>query len=176
MAGDGPDWARDVVLTELRRRWPDSIEKTELQAAVGIGPGDLRGVLSALIVSGEVREVDEGAEAGYEYVDVEDRAAFAEQVERDADAVDDAIDELEEAGLVEVTEETTARPGVSYRAGILLHVTFVPEGDEGDRSAVLEADQIRAAALNGVLAEFPDLAVASTLGSLEAFGEPRRVV
>jgi hypothetical protein len=157
------DWARDVILTELRRRYPDAVEKADLQEAVGIGPGDMRDALAELIETREVAETDDG----YEWVEVEDRAGVIGQ---DPD------------GAVEPpqTDDVPAAappPGAYYRVGILLHVTFVPQGEgDGDETARSEAEEIRAEAMNGVLNAFSDLGVASAVVTLEAFDNPRQVI
>lgn len=73
-------WARDRVLTEMKRRrlaGDPPIGKLELQPLVGMGHGDVEYALTILAEEGKVSKIEEGAVAVYELQEDEPGAGEA---------------------------------------------------------------------------------------------------
>lgn len=161
-----PSWARDMVITELRKAGPDGIAKDDLQEAVGLGPTDLRGVLDALVDEGWA----EGTEDGWAYAEPEVLGQ----------APDDEADDAPHAPLSPPEPPVPALPEAlgglpqsgPYRARVVVDVMFHREADD---DVLALANAFRDGAVAGVLRNFSDLQVAGTVEAIDVFDNPRRV-
>jgi hypothetical protein len=189
-----PDHVRDLVTVELKRVFPDGLEKHDLQEVTGLGPSDLRGVIEELEGEGLLEGTDEGgfrlSEKGYDPETADDGfigqplGARVETPEEEPEAVesDDPEDALPDFPLpdgppVTGVTDLDADP-VRYAAIIALEVNFFPElraPELPDDAAVREGKLIAETAAAGVLAAFPDLPVAARVIEVQAFDSPRSV-
>lgn len=178
-------WQRDMVLTELRRSYPNGLEKEVLQERTGIGTGDLRETIADLTEEGLLEETEDG----WAITDPDD-GAVAEADGRAAEALVDGAggqpvewepiapgDATEEEPLVP-REELERATGGPYRARIVLDVTFLPEPEgetTADAQAVVDADAMREAAAKGILGVWSDVSVGGTVAEVVVYDSPRRV-
>lgn len=185
-----PEWAADMVETELRRAYPEYVTKGALEEAMGIGPGELREVVARLEDDGVLKSGD----TGYAWVPVDERPIgqgdrTAEDVEG-AEAADDDDEGDSPAGAVEGPETppgaSQALPGAEavhagdtrYAAYILLEVRYHPELQEGetdDDGAMREVGGLVTLAEEGITREHPDLPVDAKVLKVEAYDNPRTV-
>lgn len=180
-----PAYQVELIETELERAGPDGLGKADLQAAVGLGTGDLRLALVAALAEG-VAIVDgdrykagpsAGAAGGDPDAAGDAAAALAEEPEGRVPEAEEADERAEDPSPgPEASEAVRAAPAPSYKARIALDVTFVlddPE-TEGDETAVSDAAAIAQAARDGIHARWPDLGVSSAVVSVDGL-EMRRV-
>jgi hypothetical protein len=149
-------FAKDLVITALRRS-VRGLDKTELQRETGLGTHDLRAVLE---------EADTGIE--------EDGSRFVYRAPQEG-ALDALLDTPtstpgEEGEPVSGPED--AAEGTLARAQLVLTFTYRLEGTkEPDEEAVMGA-RVIAEDAPGM---WPGLDVKVEMGTVEVFGEPRRV-
>lgn len=174
-----PEWARDLVLTELRRE--GHLTKDALQEATGVGPGDLRATMETLEREGLVSQTDtgwsvvEGREDEGALGDVLGQptewpagdAIAAEQ--RAADAASGGSD-VEPGDLAALGAQLGSAGPIRVR--VVVDVMFIPE--EGENVMEL-AELMRFAATQGVIDRHPDLQTSGTLESVDVFDAPRRL-
>lgn len=171
MATDAPvpSWARDMVITELRKAGPDGIAKDALQEAVGLGPTDLRGVLDALVDEGWAEDTDDG----WAYAEPEVLGQAADEIDFDKYPVDFGT-AAAEPPVPALPEALGGLPQSGpYRARVVVDVMFHREADDDDVLAL--ANAFRDGAVAGVLRNFSDLQVAGTVEAIDVFDNPRRV-
>lgn len=160
-----PQWATDSVLVELQKG-PQS--KEDLQEAVGMGPGDLRRTLDALVEDGVIRETEDGWEAD---PTAEPSDVLSQDVAEHPLDMPPQPEEPEEApGGAEPQGEVPEAATGPYRARVLLEVNYQPEGEP-----VSEAHELREAAIEGILTRYPDLTVGGQLIDVVVFDTPRRI-
>jgi hypothetical protein len=180
---DPPAWARDLVLTELRRE-AAGMGKEKLQEHTGIGAGDLRATIAALELQGAVVATDDGwaLAEGYEEA-ADDATSRADEAFMGQDTEWPALVAPDDAPAPPVSaEEAAARDmaramGVVATAGpvrarVVVDVMFHPE--EGDNLVSLgHGWAAQAAAL--LHEKNPDLQISGTLESVDVFDRPRRL-
>jgi hypothetical protein len=176
----GPSWARDLVLTELRRSAPEDVEKDDLLGRCGIGAGDLRDTLTELMDDELVEQTDRGFRA----LDVEEPTGAEPEgglpIPSDATAdEDDDADEEPEPEEVDIPAAVPA-PDTYFRATFEVEVVYALDEEESedppDVRAAKDAATIQAAAADGILERWSDLAVTARLRRLEAFDQPRVIL
>lgn len=171
-----PEWAKDMIVTELRRAYPESVGKDDLQERCGIGPVDMRAALVELEEAGQVTDNDEG----YRYVDAADGAFGPAPLSEDPDEGEDADEDVaaaEEQPAAPIPSPTPASEA-RYELTLVIQVSYYPEpeGDEGaDAAALRESRLLADAAAEGILERYTDLPVAARIAKVEAYDNPRRV-
>jgi hypothetical protein len=176
-----PQYQLDLIETELERAGSDGLSKAELQAAVGLGTGDLRVALEAAVETGLVAIDGDRYRPG----------PAADAIGGDPDEAGDAATDLADGEVEEEPEPDEEEPGgptpastaseapteagePSYRARIVLDVTYAPDEPGGDEAAVRDATLIAQAAAHGVQDNWRDLAVSTAVASVDGL-ETRRV-
>lgn len=187
-----PDYVFDQVITELRRAYPNEVDKNDLQARTGVGPGDLREAVSALIDRGDVQ----AGEKGFRWLDPAERSlgpvdpdgAFADPdvLEDEEEALERAAEAgVEGAGADDEDGDPAGVPGVMlvdgtetrYEAEVKLTIGYYPEREDGeapDEAALREAGLLARVAAEAIMEQYPTLAVSADV-TLHAFDSPRQV-
>lgn len=186
MTTTAPDWATDMIVTELRRAYPAEVEKGKLEEATGLGPGELRAAIAALEEEGVLRSGD----TGYRYLEVDERSIGPSPYEEGAEAASPDADpdgsSATETGVGSPEDRPeAAQPGsgevgdTRYAATYVLEVSYHPElleGEAEDAAAVREAKDLQDIAADGILDAHPSLMVSVKLAGVEAYDSPRRVL
>ena len=178
-----PAWMTDLVVTQLRRSYPEPVSKEALQEQCGMGAGDLRMTLAALEEEGTIAAEGDGysyVEGGAAIGQRPDEAAAAGEGDAPPDAL---LGEGEAPAAVEPEPESARQPDAKtgdtrYQVIIAVEVGFYPELEEGetdDEAAVRESEAIMGAAAAGISEAFPELPVGLRVAALDAFDSPRRV-
>lgn len=176
---EAPEWARDLVLTELARTGHRT--KEELQEATGVGPGDLRATLEGLEQEGRVSPSD----TGWSIVEApEEDGALGDVLGQPTEwPAGDAI-AAEQRAAEQASGGSDVEPGDlaalgaqlgsagPIRVRVVVDVMFIPE--EGEQVMEL-AELMRFAATQGVIDRHPDLQTSGTLESVDVFDAPRRL-
>lgn len=184
------EWARDEVVTILRRRFPEPLAGHELQAESGLGAEDLRAVLDELREDRWLEDGDHGfvlSEMGYD-------PEAAQPIGQGPPVPVEDDGELEEGEVppepVEAAETAAETPpplptqGVTvgetrYAAMIGAEIAYYPEqldGEDADMAALREARAMEDAVRTALYDRWPDLPITTRIVSLEAFDKPRRVI
>jgi hypothetical protein len=140
------NWARDMVVSELQRAFPDGILPSDLQDRLGIGTSDLRIVLGALREDGTIRDDGSGEVVLNREEGKDERTAPAvepvptdlarELHEAAAGESGDGEDDEQPAAAPAATAEAEAHeqpdeddPAPEYTASLLVNVEFpLPRG------------------------------------------------
>lgn len=188
-----PTWARDIVLTELRREFPAPIEKADLQARTGLGTEDLRAVLNDLEEEKYLEDSAEGfvlSEMGYDPETAGAPTAIGQTMPADeesdgdpagVDVPPEAVGEPEEAPEGDPPRPATPGPPVGetrYSAVLAAEVGYYPEAGDGeadDPAAVREAQEMAKLVQRAFGGVYPDLPVTVRVVSVQAFDSPRTV-
>jgi hypothetical protein len=166
-----PDWAVDMVVTEIRREYPAEVTKQQLQEKCGIGAGDLRDVLTYLVESHRVLVGDDGWLWNEEGV-----TSPAPEVAPEPDVR--GVTPEEELEAAQENAEVVVGD-TRYTTVVAIEVQFYPElveGDAGeDDAAIRDARGLAEIAAGAVAAAHPDLPVNARVVRLEAYDKPRGV-
>lgn len=178
-------WVTDMVVTQLRRAYPDTVTKADLEEGTGIGPGELRAAIVTLEEEGVIMAGAVDGDDGWRYLKVSERALgnppeSADVSPPEGPGLPDPVAGPEEAGNGP-QEQPVATGDVGdtrYTATIVLEVSFHPElmeGEDTDAGALREAQEFPAVAADAIVESWPGLPVAASLAKIEAFDSPRRV-
>lgn len=183
------DWARDMVVAELQRAFPDGILPSDLQDRLAIGTADLRTTLDALRADETIRDDGSGEVVLNRSEEHDERtapavepaptalaqelhaAAAGESSEDDEAAAEQPGAEAQPAAASEPDEDETETP--DYTASMLVSVEFpLPHGPfDGDppedEIAVKVAEALRDRIRDGLAQITPDGDVRVELVALE---------
>lgn len=163
-AAEAPQWAVDLIETELSRAGPDGLSKTELQQAVGLGTDDLRTALEDALAQGVV-VIDEDAYKPGPGLGA--AGADPDGAPEEAGPTDGPVD----------AEVYDPEAGQSYRTRIALEVTWAPDGPEEatDDAARRIAGDFRDLVAQALSRQYPDLSVGAAVESVDVLGTVRRI-
>lgn len=187
-----PGWARDQVLTELRRSFPEPLSQGELQKTTGLGTGDLRAVVAELVGEEWLEDSSAGfvlTEVGYDPETAPlgqpmGAAIESEPEEPEVDPAPEAVEgpeELPGEALGDDPGETRGIPEgeTRYSATLAVEVGFYPElldGEAEDAGAVREGKEFAKIVMADLKTRYPSLPVGVELIRLEAFDNPRQII
>jgi hypothetical protein len=180
------DWARDMVVGELQRAYPDGILPSDLQDRLAIGTADLRTTLDALRADGTIRGNSSGEVALNRNEEHDERTApavespptalaqelhAADETPEGDDAQEQPVAEAQATGKEDVEDDETETP--DYTVSLLVSVEFpLPRGPfdgnpPDDEVAVKVAEALRDRVRNGLAQITPDGDVRVELVALE---------
>lgn len=173
-------WARDMVITELRRAYPVGVSKGSLESRTGVGPGVLRDVVQELFADGVITDTTvEGGADGFRYLEVNERAVGPAAAAEDMEEGDPPSADLSAPERGPAASETGDPQDVArYQAVFSLEVFFFPEphdDETADDAAAREARMMLGVVTDAIATCGSDLNVE---GGVEAFAydQPRRVL
>lgn len=188
------DWATDLVLVELRRAYPSPVSKSELEERCGVGPGALRKVIMALDEEGALAQGAVDGEAGWRYLEVEERAVGPEPISAD-EAPETAATPPEAVEAPESSPEQplAEHPGTAghgpplhlpedgpprFVATFVTEVSYYPELEDEetyDQAALREAKDFLPLIAESIPDVYPDLPASANLLRVVAYDNPREI-